>query len=255
MECLRFPVLQGGGNALLEARDALVVHVLDRRQVHGLDRLAGVALDDAQHVALARCHEQDRITVTAGAAGAPDTMGVGLGVIRDVVVDDVRDALDVDAAGGDIGGHHDVELPVLEARNRAFALCLRNITVQFRGIETAGAELLSKLRGLELGAHEHQHGIEAFRLEHPRQRVQLVQAADQPVALADERRRRGLLPNRDFHRIAHVLLRDAPDGIGHGGREQRDLTPRGGLRQDPLDVIDETHLQHLIAFIQHDEPQ
>ncbi len=67
--------------------------------------------------------------------------------------------------------------------------------------------------------------------------------------------RAALLPDGDLDGVAHVLRGDTPDGRRHRGGEQRDLAARGGLRQDPLDVIDEAHLQHLVAFIQHHEAQ
>ena len=41
----------------------------------------------------------------ARAARAADAVDVGLGHVGQVVVDDVRDAVDVDAARGDVGGH------------------------------------------------------------------------------------------------------------------------------------------------------
>ncbi len=225
LEGLGLSALQGGRDALLELCDALIVHVFDRRQLHGFDRLAGVAFDDAQHVALTGCHEQDGVTLAARATGTPDTVDVGLRVVRDVVIDDVRDALDINAARCHIGSDDNIQLPVLQPGNRAFALRLRNITVQFGGVEAASAQFLGKFGGLKLGAHEHQHGVEAFGLQHPGQSVKLVQAADQPVALADLRRGAGLLPDDDLGRTAHMFLRDPPHGVGHSCREQGDLAP------------------------------
>ena len=187
-----------------------------------------MALDDAQHVALAGRDEEDGVAGAARPARASDAMRVGFRIVRNVVVDDVRDALHVDAARGHIGGDHDIQLPVLQAGNGTFTLRLRNIPVQLRGIEAARTQFLGKIGGLKLGAHEHQHGIEALRFEHAGQRIQLVQAADQPVALADQRRGAGLLPDRDLDRVAHVLLGDTADGIRHGGREQRDLRGPAG---------------------------
>jgi hypothetical protein len=46
----------------------------------------------AQHAALARRDEQDGVAGAAGAAGAADAVHVGLGVVGNVVVDDVADA-------------------------------------------------------------------------------------------------------------------------------------------------------------------
>ena len=48
-----------------------------------------------------------------------------------------------------------------------------------------------------------------------------------------------------------VLRGDLPDGRRHGGREQRDLFVFRGIGEDPFNVLGETHLQHLIGFIEH----
>src|SRR5690606_3547682 len=100
-------------DTLLEAGDALLVDVARRRHLHRLDRLAGGALDGPQHPLLARGDEQDRFAAAASAAGAADPVHVGFRIVRDVVIDDVADPFDVQAAGGDIGGDHQIELAVL----------------------------------------------------------------------------------------------------------------------------------------------
>ncbi len=56
-------------------------------------------------------------------------------------------------------------------------------------------------------------------------------------------------------RIAHVLLRDATDCRGHGRREQGDLPLGRRLLEDPLDVVDEAHLEHLVALVEHQVAQ
>ena len=61
--------------------------------------------------------------------------------------------------------------------------------------------------------------------------------------------------NGDLGGLAHVLLRDAADRRGQGRGEQRDLPLRRGLLEDPLDIVDEAHLQHLVALIEHEEAQ
>ena len=96
---------------------------LDARRVarevgrHGLLALFEHDLEVPQHVlldALAR-DEGDRIALLAGAARAADAVRVRLDVLRHVVVDHVRHALDVDAAAGDVGRDEDLELATLEA--------------------------------------------------------------------------------------------------------------------------------------------
>src|SRR4249919_4301587 len=85
----QFRAFQGGGDAAEELRHTLLVHRLDAGQLHLLDRLAGGALDRAQHAAFARGDEQDRLALAARAAGAADAVDVALGVVGDVEVEHV----------------------------------------------------------------------------------------------------------------------------------------------------------------------
>ena len=77
-----------------------------------------------------------------GPAGAADAVDVALDVVRNVEVDDVGDALDVEAARRDVGRDDDVELAVLEPLDGALAQRLRHLTAERRGREAARLELL-----------------------------------------------------------------------------------------------------------------
>ena len=59
---------------------------------------------------LARFGQRDRGSAAPGAARAADAVHVGVGRGRHVVVDDVRQPLDVEAARGDVGGDEQVGL-------------------------------------------------------------------------------------------------------------------------------------------------
>src|SRR3546814_7256813 len=85
----------------------------------------------------------------------------------------------------------DVDLAVLELGDHALARLLLHVAVQRGGVEAACRQLVGQLDRLGLGAHEDQHAVEGFRLEDAGQRVELVHAGDQPVALADIGRGRG----------------------------------------------------------------
>ena len=61
-------------------------------------------------------------------------MDVGVSGIWHVVVYDMWDTVHVQAAGGDIGGHHDLELAVFEAVERSLALPLCTVAVQAGGL-------------------------------------------------------------------------------------------------------------------------
>ena len=190
-----------------------------------------------------------------GATRTPDAVDVGLGVGGDVVVDDVADPLDVEAAGRDVGGDEDVELAGLELVDRALALHLGDVAVdRHRGV-AAGAQLLGQRLGLVLGADEDDHPLEVLDLEDAREGVDLLGVGHDQVALGDRGDRRRLVLDGDLDRVLEVLLRDAADLGRHGGREQRHVLAVGGVGEDRLDVLREAHLQHLVGLVEDEEAQ
>jgi hypothetical protein len=67
------------------------------------------------------------LSLAFGAAGATDAVGVGVGGVGDVEVDDVADLGDVDAPGGDVRGHQDPVGAGLEAVEGGLALALGQV--------------------------------------------------------------------------------------------------------------------------------
>src|SRR6185295_12569452 len=120
---------------------------LHRRGPHHLQLLAGEALDRAQVGALLVVAEGQRDPAGAGAAGAADAVDVALGLVGDVQVDDVGDAVDVDAAGGDVGGHQDADAAVLEALEGLLAGALGLVAVDGGGAEARPLQLLGAAVG------------------------------------------------------------------------------------------------------------
>ena len=74
-----------------------------RRLPQPLDLLSDEALDRLQPARVLGGDERDRHSLATRARGAPDPVNVVSRRVRQVVVDDVRDVVDVDAACGDVG--------------------------------------------------------------------------------------------------------------------------------------------------------
>mmetsp|Transcript_44612 Transcript_44612/g.143900 ORF Transcript_44612/g.143900 Transcript_44612/m.143900 type:complete len:471 (-) Transcript_44612:94-1506(-) len=146
----------------------------------------------------------------AGAARAADAVRVALDVLRHVVVDDVLDALDVDAASRDVGRHQNLKLARLEALDRELA------------------------RRLVL-ARVDNGGRVAHLVERAREHV----AAALAVAKDDDGRRRPVLQQLEQLVLLLVLLEhlDVLRDVGLGGALVADVH-KGGLPQvvlrDPL---------------------
>ena len=76
---------------------------------------AEAPLDHADLVLLVPEHERDRHAALARPRGATRAVEVGLVVLGRVVVDDDVDVVDVDAAGGDVGGDEHLDLAAVKS--------------------------------------------------------------------------------------------------------------------------------------------
>lgn len=117
------------------------------------------------HVVILRCDQSESIAVTMGAPCATDTMDVGIGRIGHIVVDHMRDALNVEPARRDVRGDHDMEMPGFEAMQGALALSLCAVAVQARDAVTGVRDLPRDLVGPVFGTGENQHRIGIDLLE------------------------------------------------------------------------------------------
>ncbi len=107
---------------------------MQQRLVHDL-------FEGANHVLVVRGDQGEGVTGAFGAAGAPDAVDVIVGGGGHIVIDDVRDAFHIQAAGGDVGGNHHLVMAALEASQRRLALTLRTVAVQAGGAETGDPDL------------------------------------------------------------------------------------------------------------------
>src|SRR5205085_10299642 len=89
--------------------------------------------DSAQESHLFVVAERDRDAFGAGPRGAADAMHVAFRDVRQVVIDDVADAVDVDAARRDVGRDQRTHAPRTKSREHALALVLRLVAVDRLG--------------------------------------------------------------------------------------------------------------------------
>ena len=115
-------------------------------------------------------HETDGIANRLCASGPPNAMHVIFGLRREVEVDDVRDAVDVNAARSNVGGDQHAHLTGLESLECGQPLALRAIRMQRGGAYTGGFELAPDAIGAVLGSRKHQHRLQRRILQQVNQR-------------------------------------------------------------------------------------
>ena len=104
---------------------------------------------------VAHVGEADRDAVAPRAAGAADAVYVVFGLIRQIVIDDVRDALHVDAARGYVGGHEHFEASAAQRLQGAVARALVHVAVHGGGGVALAVQFLRQLVGRAFGRGEH----------------------------------------------------------------------------------------------------
>ena len=123
------------------------------------------ALDVAQQPVLVHADQRERLAGRTGAAGAADAVHVVLGDVGQLEVHHVRQVVDVQAAGGDVGGHQHLQAAVLELGQRPGARALALVAVDGQRADAVLVELLGEPVGAVLGAGEDQHLVPVVVLD------------------------------------------------------------------------------------------
>ena len=232
---------------MLERLRAPVAAAVGRR-----NRYPDQLLDVAQERALLGIAERDRDPVGAGAGGAADAVDVAFRNVRQVEVDDVADAFDVDAARGDVGGDQRAQASRAEGGERAFALILRFVAVDRLGGEAGLEERAHDLVGAALGAGEHEGALDRRLSQDFHQQRRLAGAIDMDRLLHDAFHGGGGGSDRDADRVVQHLVCQLGDFPRHGRGEEQRLALGRQLGDDPADVVDEAHVEHAVGFVEHE---
>ena len=209
------------------------------------DRSHLVHADQVQHQAGGRPPG-----VQAGATGASDPVNVDFRVGRHVDVDDGRQAGDVEAARGDIGRHQHRAALVGKAHQHLVALALLEFPIQREGAEALLLQRHHEPAALGFGIAESQCAGRTEMIEQQADRVAALAVVHLVPALLDLAAR---VLGRDLHRdrVAHELRCELGDAIGIGGRKEQGLAHCRALPGYGDDVVEETHVQHAVGFVEH----
>ena len=117
------------------------------------------AFNGAHHGDFVGRHEGHGVTGRSSPTGAADAVHIVFSLLRHVVVDDVRDAVDVQTALRDISCDQHADASVTKAFECLDALRLRLVGVHGGGSNLVLFEIAHDLVRAVLGACEHEHRI------------------------------------------------------------------------------------------------
>ena len=190
---------------------------------------------------------------TAGTRRPADTMHIALRIVGHVVVEDVGDARDVDAARGDVGRNQVAQPAGTEGGKHPLALRLALVAVdRLRGHPRLPQDL-DELVGAVLGAGKDEGAVDRLGAKRLGETARLVSARDEEHALVHLRDGRCGRSHADADRIGQHLFGKAGDLGRHGGREKERLPLPGEHRDETPDIVDEAHVEHPVGLVEDEE--
>src|SRR5256884_209217 len=228
--------------------------VVEIRQGHARDRFPEGSLDAAKVSFVLRSHERDGLPGGLHAGRPSDPVHVVGRDGRNVVVDHVGDALDVDPARRDVRRDEDLVPSTSESGESRLPLALTAVPVDSCDVETGLADLPGHAVRAPLRADEDEDRHHVFPAEQADEQGCLQVLGNRVDFVADRRRRPvgrghgdsdGVAPDRPGERLDLRRHR-------RGGEEGLSL-PRGGLH-DPADVREGPHVEHPVRLVEDQDP-
>src|SRR3989344_5462330 len=152
--------------------------------------------------------------------------------VRDFVVDDVRQVVDVNAARCNVGGHQGADFAAFEACQCLGARTLTLVAVQGHGLHAVLGQELGHIVGAKLGAGEHQHLAPVVLLDDMQQHLLLLATAHGVNHLRDALHGGVAGGDLDALRVLEQGVGQVADFIAEGGREQQALLVLGPWQEE-----------------------
>lgn len=108
-------------------------HCFARTSQRNLAAVLGENLPEGFFLAFSR-YERDRLPFLSRTGSSSDAVRVGVHVLRDLVIIDMRNVVYVEPARCHVGGDQDAEFILTEIAGDSFALLLRHVAVQVPGM-------------------------------------------------------------------------------------------------------------------------
>ncbi len=158
--------------------------------------------------------------------------------------------VDVDSARCDIRGNNDIQTLRAKSRQNALSCCLVQIAVQSVDGKPSLCERVCHFCTAATRSRKHERGAWRACGKDSFEGLGPVTFRNDDVALFNVGGRERFVFDLNFDGIREVCLRNSLDLSRHRCGEEGDLAIIWGRLEDPLDVFEEAHPQHLVRFVQ-----
>src|SRR5690606_13856895 len=201
--------------------------------------------------------EREGLAASSCTSRAADAMDIVLSMHRNVIIIDMADCRNVEAPGRDIGADQDPYLAGLEASQCFGARRLHHVAMESFRIKPVALEGALDDRDIALAVAEDQGALHLLRfsLDQASQgcALYLCFAATAHDSLGHRLSGASRRCDSDFLWIMQELLCELANLRRNGGREEKRLTDGRQQGDDSLDVGNETHVEHPVRLVDHQQ--
>ena len=187
----------------------------------------------------------------ARATSSPNAVHVRFRFVRKIEIENVRDPVHIQSARGDIGGDQDARVSCAESRQSTFSLALGLVSVDGHRADSSLHQHTAKTICMMFGAYEYEGARDVFlrqKMFEQRGFSSTRHAINKLLGERDGGR------NRRYHNFDGMMqqrLRQVRNFAGHRRGKHQCLAWRRQRRRDLTDGRNESHIQHAIRLIEH----
>ena len=154
--------------------NTLIADLLIAGHSQRCNRLARRLLNRTQQASLFRRNKQNRLALTTSATGSTNTVNIGLIVVRNIKINYMADALNIQTTGRHIGSHDHINLAFFKTVDGALTQRLAQIAIECRRRKATGFQALGNIHSRRLGAHKDNHAVKRFNFQYTGQGIHLL---------------------------------------------------------------------------------
>ncbi len=230
--------------------DRIMIHEREGMPFDHWNSFPDELLDISKVFFFFRVRERKSRSLCSRSTGSSDTVHVGFCNIRDFIVDDELEGVHIDPTSGDIGGDEDSSGLILEALKGSLTSILSFIPVDSIRGNAIFEEDFDDFIGSMLRPSKDECGFDSLILEYLEEEVILIPTIHEVDSLLDDIDRRRNRSDGHFRGLMEDRMRELHNLRRHGRWEKEGLALFRKDREELLHVVDKSHIEHPIRFIE-----
>ena len=211
-------------------------------------------LERVEDADVRRGDQRVRDTGLSGPPGSSGSVNVDLGALGHVIVDDRRQAADVDTTRSDVGGDEEVDLSGAHAREGFLALVLRELAVDDVDADVLALECVRDGERRHARVREDDRAVASRGSHEAAESFLLLVLTGREVLVSNALSTDLVTADVDRRRFADEVLGDTRDGRSHRCAADERLACFRQLRDDVEDVLLESHREQLVRLVESEVP-